>query len=100
MARITGFQPVEEGSEPSWGIMKETKILVEVNPYKLLVDRTISYLEYDRSHPDVGMGMLYSTAIEYALNDIKNDFNVDLTSYSTDQYFLQMFKNERKSRKL
>lgn len=37
---------------------------------ELMVDKAIAYLDYDDAHPDVGMGMFTSTAIDYAEKDI------------------------------
>lgn len=37
---------------------------------ELVVKKAIGYLEYDDVNPDVGMGMLISTAIDYAQEDI------------------------------
>lgn len=37
---------------------------------QLLAEKALGYLEYDDAHPDVGMGMFTSTAIEYAKDDI------------------------------
>ena len=45
-------------------------MITEEKLIELIVDRAIGYLEYDDAHPDVGMGMFVSTAIDYAEKDI------------------------------
>jgi uncharacterized protein (DUF1786 family) len=46
------------------GMITEEKLI------ELIVDKAIGYLEYDDEHPDVGMGMFVSTAMDYAEKDI------------------------------
>lgn len=36
---------------------------------KLLTEKAIGYLKYDDAHPDVGWGMMISTAVELAEKD-------------------------------
>ena len=36
-----------------------------------IADCALGYLRYDDANPDVGMGMFYETAIDYAFEDAK-----------------------------
>lgn len=55
------------------------------------VDRALSYLNYDRQYPDVGMPMFAETAIKYAIRDFCQKYKVSEDIF--DDYDMETINN-------